>query len=526
MAIFHLHVKNISRSDGRSAVAAAAYRAGESLANEREERESAFGGRRDVRHAEILLPEGAPDRFADRAILWNAAEAAELRKDARLAKEIECALPRELPLAGWIAVARDMAAAYLAEGHIVDFAIHEDGRGVNPHLHLLLTTRALEGDGFGAKMRAADGKAFVRAARARWAAIINAALAGAGVGAAIDARSHAARGLEAEPGRHRGPDRAERRAKRAERPQGGDMDRETRKAREELLRDEKAVAAFPLLLTRTDWPPRWREPHPAMSAAERVELTAFWRAVDARMAPDRTPGADMSPAGPTILERAEDRLEAAANSPPTMVERLASEAVENARERLSDLGGRVAAFLAQESQGARNRREAMDAETAARQLAEARSLILALRAENEEMRRASEAVRAQYPTRSWEEADRRASDDDPDRHPVPDPDGRPIAPSRLEAAQDAMRSELEQPARTYPTTPRPERMPAGERRAAEDAALRASLADARDPELEWLTRPPDLTAQPADRRDPETEWLRLDENRRRDRDGPERDRDR
>ena len=93
MAIYHLHLKNISRGNGRSAVACAAYRAGETLPNEAEERDTRFAGRRDVRFAAIVLPEGAPSWMADRGQLWNAVERAEIRKDARLAKEIEVALP-------------------------------------------------------------------------------------------------------------------------------------------------------------------------------------------------------------------------------------------------------------------------------------------------------------------------------------------------------------------------------------------------------------------------------------------------
>lgn len=84
MAICHLHVKNTSRGNGRSIVAAAAYRAGETLANEAEERLSAFGGRRDVIAAEIRLLKCAPAWMADRGRLWSAVESAEKRMDARL----------------------------------------------------------------------------------------------------------------------------------------------------------------------------------------------------------------------------------------------------------------------------------------------------------------------------------------------------------------------------------------------------------------------------------------------------------
>lgn len=214
MAIFHLHVKNISRGDGRSAVAAAAYRAGETLPNVIEERDSAFGGRRDVLHAEIVYPEEAASWMADRATLWNAVEAAERRKDARLAKEIEAALPRELSPAAWLELCRTFAAHYAREGFVADFAIHDDGSAHNPHVHVLLTTRVVAAGGFGGKIRSADGRQFVEEARLLWAKLVNAALEGAGLGVSIDPRSHAAMGIEREPTEHRGPDPVERQARR------------------------------------------------------------------------------------------------------------------------------------------------------------------------------------------------------------------------------------------------------------------------------------------------------------------------
>ncbi len=215
VAIYHLHVKNISRGDGRSIVDAAAYRAGETLPNEAEERLSVFGGRRDIFASEIRLPEGAPSWMTDRTRLWNAVEIAEKRKDARLAKELEFALPRELPRAAWLAVARAMADSYTAQGFVADLAIHEDGTRHNPHVHLLLTTRVVSSTGFGLKIRSADGVQFVTGARALWARIANEALGKAGITVTIDSRSYAKRNLNRAPGQHRGPNQEERRARRA-----------------------------------------------------------------------------------------------------------------------------------------------------------------------------------------------------------------------------------------------------------------------------------------------------------------------
>src|SRR3546814_6420043 len=106
-AIFHLAVKVISRAAGRSAVAAAAYRAGERLHDERLDRDHDFRARSGVEHSEIMLPENAPERFSDREGLWNAVEAVEVRKDAQLAREVEFAIPREIKKAQGIEFARD-----------------------------------------------------------------------------------------------------------------------------------------------------------------------------------------------------------------------------------------------------------------------------------------------------------------------------------------------------------------------------------------------------------------------------------
>jgi MobA/MobL family len=96
MVIFHFSAKIIGRSGGRSAVAAAAYRAGEKLHDERIDRDHDFTDKAGVEHSEVLPPEGAPEHLADREQLWNEVERNEKRKDAQLVREVEFALPREL----------------------------------------------------------------------------------------------------------------------------------------------------------------------------------------------------------------------------------------------------------------------------------------------------------------------------------------------------------------------------------------------------------------------------------------------
>ncbi len=281
MAIYHLHVKNHGRRSGTSIVAAAAYRAGETLPNEAEEKESAFGGRRDVVFTEIRAPAGAPAWMSERAPLWNAVEAAEKRKDSRLAKEIEVAIPRELPRTAWPVLARAMADAYVSLGHVVDLAIHDDGTLRNPHIHFLLTTRLVGPGGFGGKLRDADGKAFVKEARARWETLANAALSAAGVDATIDARSYAARGIEREPGQHQRPDPTARRTRREERQMVG-LDHDMLEARRELLAEETIRERFPQLAARPDWPPEDRSPPGGLSIGERMEFRRFWDEVNRR----------------------------------------------------------------------------------------------------------------------------------------------------------------------------------------------------------------------------------------------------
>lgn len=510
VAIYHLTVKNISRGDGRSIVAAAAYRAGETLPNEAEERLSQFGGRRDVRHAEIRTPEGAPDWCCDRARLWNAAEAAEKRKDARLAKEIEFAIPRELPMSLWVMVAREMADAFTARGHIVDFAIHDDGSGHNPHVHMLLTTRVLAGEAFGPKMREADARAFVKHVRAVWESIANGWLVKAGADASIDARSHAARGLADRPGAHRGPDPEARRARReAARNPGEPMRQDQLEARQELLADKTALERFPLLRAREDWPPESPEAPGGLSEPERAEYREFWREVLRRELgePERPPE---SPPTPSALA--------------STVERIKDAAADRAEVLFEKVQAKVEDLLSRESGSARERRESLEAAILKQELAQLRSAIAELRAENAQRREASAAFRAKYPTQSWEDYDRRE-----DEFPVPGPDGRATAPQVQERAEDRMLRELEQPARNFPHPSRPEKQPEGpERRAAEDEVLRQAHSErAHDPNMAWIYDEPQAREEPEARRpyDAELDWLKDDLARQSDRSWePERER--
>ena len=124
MAIYHFSAKIFQRSTGRSAVAAAAYRAGSRIFDERLRRTFNYSSRPGIIHSEILLPEGAPERWRDRALLWNEVEAVERRKDAQLAREIELALPRELTPAEAVQLVRDFVGAqFVAHGMVADLNV-------------------------------------------------------------------------------------------------------------------------------------------------------------------------------------------------------------------------------------------------------------------------------------------------------------------------------------------------------------------------------------------------------------------
>lgn len=96
VAIYHFSAKIISRANGSSALAAAAYRSASRLYDQRLDRHHDFSNKAGIVHSEVMLPDGAPERLGDRETLWNEVEAVELRKDAQLAREIEFAIPREL----------------------------------------------------------------------------------------------------------------------------------------------------------------------------------------------------------------------------------------------------------------------------------------------------------------------------------------------------------------------------------------------------------------------------------------------
>lgn len=223
MALYRAETKPISRKDGRSAVAAAAYRSGASLVDDRTGNAHDYTRRRGVVATGIITPDG---QGCERNALWNGAEAAEKRKDGRTAREWVLALPAELTDQQRLDLIAQFSRS-LAErfGVAVDFAIHRPGREGdqrNHHAHVLTTTRQISRDASGAlvfgdkaqpelsdaqlrKQGIEKGAVLVEEVRALWEAQANSALEAAGEAARIDRRSLKARGVDRAPTVHLGP---------------------------------------------------------------------------------------------------------------------------------------------------------------------------------------------------------------------------------------------------------------------------------------------------------------------------------
>jgi hypothetical protein len=209
MAIYHLSADVVRRSAGRTATAAAAYRAAELITDQRTGLSFDYRPRRGVVHREILAADDAPAWARDRAQLWNRVEATEKRKDAQLAREIELALPHELTsVQRCELVRRFVRAAFVDAGMTADIALHApggQGDNRNHHAHILLTMRRIEGASFGAKERAWNAPALLEHWRVLWAGHVNRALARAGERERIDHRSLEAQGITRLAQIHLGP---------------------------------------------------------------------------------------------------------------------------------------------------------------------------------------------------------------------------------------------------------------------------------------------------------------------------------
>ena len=152
MALYHFHVDQVKRSEGCSAVASAAYRAGEKLHNLWDGETHDYTKKGGVVFTEIMLPPNAPEHFSDRSTLWNDLEQFEKHGDAQLAYSFDIAMQNEFTLEENIEFARQFVREqFLSAGMIVDFAFHLPGKDENdipnPHFHVLVPIRPLNEDG-------------------------------------------------------------------------------------------------------------------------------------------------------------------------------------------------------------------------------------------------------------------------------------------------------------------------------------------------------------------------------------------
>jgi len=210
LAEYRLSANIIGRSAGRSSVAAAAYRAGIQLHDERTGLDHDYTRKRGVLHTEILAPDNAPDWMKDRAKLWNAVEAVERRKDAQLSREIQLSLPHELDAEQNQKLALSFIQTHFVDqGMIADVAIHapdRQGDQRNIHAHVMLTLRELTGDGFASKKnREWNKKDNLGTWRAAWADHQNEEFQRLGMEQRVDHRSYEDRGIDKEPTQHLGP---------------------------------------------------------------------------------------------------------------------------------------------------------------------------------------------------------------------------------------------------------------------------------------------------------------------------------
>ena len=274
MALYHFHADLIRRSNGQSAVAAAAYRAGEKLHCDYYGNDADYTKKSGVICSEILLPSHAPKEYADRETLWNAVEQVEKNKNAQLAYSYDIALQNELTMEENIAIARRfLQEQFVSKGMIVDFAIHApdpQGGGIpNPHVHVLCPVRPIDESGkWGAKQHReyvldengnrvldeAGNYVFNAVAttdwgeketllhwREEWTSYVNRAFKEKSLPCRIDHRSYADRGIDETPTVHEGPTVRAMEAKGI-RTNVGDLNRRIRATNAAIQRLRKKIA--------------------------------------------------------------------------------------------------------------------------------------------------------------------------------------------------------------------------------------------------------------------------------------------
>lgn len=238
MALYHFTVDQIKRSEGQSAIASAAYRAGERLYSAYYGEYEDYTRKGGVICSEIILPPYAPPEYRDRETLWNVVEETEKHPKAQLAYSFEISLQNELSLEENIALARAFVQEQLVgKGMVADLAFHDPDKGEggipNPHFHVMTTMRPIHPDGtWGQKQRREyvlddagnrvldkDGKPVFNAVpttdwgrpetleawREAWCRMVNEKFNQKGLDARIDHRSYVRQGIDLIPTVHEGP---------------------------------------------------------------------------------------------------------------------------------------------------------------------------------------------------------------------------------------------------------------------------------------------------------------------------------
>jgi hypothetical protein len=262
---YHSTMKAVSRSAGRSVVAAAAYRLGERLHDEVHDITHDYTRKRGVEATFTVAPEGSPVWVHEPEKLWNAAERAEKRINSTVGREIELALPSFLSPEGRQQIAERFARELVDRYRVaVSVAIHEPGRGGdnrNFHAHILFTTREMTPDGLGRKTRILDDRATgskeVVSLRKLAADIINESLAAVNSDIRVDHRSFEDRGIEREGTIHLGP-KASGQERRGEPTRAGDYNRhvedynrylaERQSLETAIVKEEERISSPPLTL--------------------------------------------------------------------------------------------------------------------------------------------------------------------------------------------------------------------------------------------------------------------------------------
>ena len=231
----HFNVSITQRSRGQSAVAGAAYQSGDRLFSEYDQKYKDYSRKQGIVYTEIMLPSNAPPEFSNRETLWNAAEEIEKQWNSQLARRLVLALPREVPAEQYPQMVRDYCTEFfVSKGMCCDFAIHDpDPPGHNPHCHIMLTMRAIDGQGKwlpksrkvydldenGERIRLPSGnwkchkestvdwneQTYCEQWRQGWQDIQNHYLELAGSPQRVDLRSYERQGLDTAPTVHMGP---------------------------------------------------------------------------------------------------------------------------------------------------------------------------------------------------------------------------------------------------------------------------------------------------------------------------------